>query len=56
MIGLREIRALGPDQIIWDRGKGAVAGFGARRRSGDAVTYLLKYRVGVVGADGSGGM
>jgi integrase len=46
MIGLREIRALGPDQIIWDSGKGAVAGFGARRRSGDAVTYLLKYRAG----------
>jgi integrase len=46
MIGLREIRALGPDQIIWDTGKGAVAGFGARRRSGDAVTYVLKYRAG----------
>jgi len=46
MIGLREIRALGPDRIIWDTGKGAVAGFGARRRSGDAVTYILKYRAG----------
>lgn len=46
MIGLRDIRALGPDQIIWDTGKGAVAGFGARRRSGEAVTYLLKYRAG----------
>ena len=44
MIGLREIRALGPDQIIWDSGKGAVAGFGARRRTGTAVTYVLKYR------------
>src|SRR5258708_11747173 len=46
MIGLREIRALGPNEIIWDSGKGAVTGFGARRRSGDAVTYVLKYRAG----------
>jgi integrase len=46
MIGLREIRALGRDQIIWDNGKGAVSGFGARRRSGDTVTYVLKYRAG----------
>src|SRR4051794_33576015 len=47
MIGLREIRALGTNQIIWDGGKGAVAGFGAhrvRRRTGTAVTYMLKYR------------
>jgi integrase len=44
MIGLRDIRALGPDQIIWDAGKGAVTGFGARRRSGTAVFYILKYR------------
>jgi hypothetical protein len=43
-IGLREIRALGTNQIIWDSGKGAVAGFGARRRTGAAVTYVLKYR------------
>jgi Arm domain-containing DNA-binding protein len=40
-IGLREIRALGTDRIIWD---GAVAGFGARRRSGTTVVYLVKYR------------
>jgi integrase len=40
-IGLREIRALGTDQIIWDS---AVAGFGARRRSGTAVVYIVKYR------------
>jgi integrase len=46
MIGLREIRALEPDQIIWDSGKGAVAGFGARRRSGVAIVYLVKYRTG----------
>jgi integrase len=40
-IGLREIRAIGTDEILWD---GAVAGFGARRRSGTAVVYLVKYR------------
>ena len=40
-IGLREIRALGTDQIIWD---GAVTGFGARRRLGTAVVYMVKYR------------
>jgi integrase len=40
-IGLREVRALGPDEIIWDT---AVTGFAARRQKGDAVTYLVKYR------------
>ena len=40
-IGLREVRALGPNQEIWDS---AVAGFGARRQSGDAVAYVLLYR------------
>jgi integrase len=40
-IGLREIRAIEPDQIIWDA---AVAGFAARRRSGTSVVYLVKYR------------
>jgi integrase len=44
MIGLREIRALGPNEIIWDTGKGAVPGFGARRRTGTAVVYIVKYR------------
>jgi integrase len=44
MIGLRDIRALEPNRIIWDAGKGAVAGFGARSRSGTAVFYVLKYR------------
>jgi integrase len=45
MIGLRDIRDLGPNQILWDSGKGAVAGFGARRRSSEAITYIVKYRV-----------
>lgn len=40
-IGLRDVRALGPNQEIWDA---AVAGFGARRRSGTAVAFILMYR------------
>jgi integrase len=38
---LRTVRALAPASIAWD---GAIPGFGARRRSGDAVTYILKFR------------
>jgi integrase len=44
MIGKREIQALQQDQIIWDSGRGSVAGFGARRRSGATIVYLVKYR------------
>jgi len=40
-IGLREVRALGPGEIVWDA---AVAGFGARRQKGPAITYFVKYR------------
>src|SRR5215472_2957749 len=40
-IGLREVRALGPYQEIWDA---AVPGFGARRQKGAAVSYVLMYR------------
>jgi hypothetical protein len=40
-IGLREVRALGPDAEIWDA---AVPGFGARRQKGAAVSYVLMYR------------
>jgi integrase len=40
-IGLREVRALGPGEIVWDA---AVAGFGARRQRGPAITYFVKYR------------
>jgi integrase len=40
-IGMREIRALARDDIVWD---GSVNGFGARRQTGSAVTYVLKYR------------
>jgi integrase len=41
-IGLRDVRALKSGEIIWDT---AVVGFGARRQSGQAVAYLLKYRI-----------
>jgi len=40
-IGLREVRALHPDQTIWDS---TVAGFGARRQRSEVVSYLLIYR------------
>jgi integrase len=40
-IGLREVRALQPAEILWDS---AVSGFGARRQAGDAISYFLKYR------------
>lgn len=40
-IGLREVRALGPGEIVWDA---VIAGFCARRQRGTAVTYYVKYR------------
>ncbi len=40
-IGLREVRALGPGEEVWDS---AVAGFGARRQVGEHVSYVLMYR------------
>src|ERR1700732_884182 len=40
-IGLREVRALGAGEIVWDA---AVAGFCARRQRGAAITYYVKYR------------
>ena len=40
-LGLREVRALGPNQEVWDA---ALPGFGARRRAGDAVSYVLMVR------------
>jgi integrase len=42
-IGLREVRSLGPDQVVWDA---AVPGFGARRQKSKAVSYVLFYRTG----------
>ena len=40
-IGLREVRGLGSNEIVWDS---AVPGFEARRQRGPAVAYVLKYR------------
>lgn len=40
-LGLREIRALGPGETVWDA---SVPGFGARRQKGEAVAYVLLYR------------
>ncbi|MGA8172224.1 MAG: tyrosine-type recombinase/integrase [Methylocystis sp.] len=44
MLTLKTIAALSPGRMAWDDGKGAVAGFGARRQKGPAVSYVLKYR------------
>jgi integrase len=43
-IGLREVRVLQPDEIVWDAGKGSVSGFGARRQRSSAVSYIVVYR------------
>src|ERR1700681_160265 len=40
-IGLKEIRALKPDEIVWD---GAVGGFHARRQKSKTVSYIVVYR------------
>lgn len=40
-IGLREVRALQPGQMVWDK---AVPAFGARRQRGPMVAYVLFYR------------
>ena len=40
-IGLREVRALGEGEDVWDI---AVPGFGARRQRSEAVAYVLLYR------------
>jgi hypothetical protein len=44
VITVRTIANLAQNSIAWDHGKGAVSGFGARRQSGDAVSYVIKYR------------
>ena len=41
IIGLKEVRALGPGETIWDL---KVPSFGARRQKGPAVAYVLKFR------------
>src|SRR3954466_8987440 len=42
-IGLRDVRTLDINQIIWDS---AVAGFHARRQRGPGITYAVFYRTG----------
>jgi hypothetical protein len=41
IIGLKEIRALGPGDTIWDS---RVPAFGARRQKGPGVSYVVFYR------------
>src|SRR5688500_8454786 len=43
-IGLREVRGLLPGEVVWDAGRGAVTGVGARRQRSDAVSFVLVYR------------
>jgi integrase len=40
-IGVREVRALRPNGIVWDA---VVPGFGARKQRSEAVAYVLLYR------------
>src|SRR3954447_14631338 len=40
-VGLRGVRGGGARGIVWDS---AVAGFGARRQKGPAISYFVKYR------------
>lgn len=40
-IGLREVKALGKDEEVWDT---TVSGFGARRQRSEAVAYVVLYR------------
>src|SRR3974390_3569262 len=40
-IGLRDVRALKPGQIVWDS---AVGGFHARRQQSKTVSYIVVYR------------
>jgi integrase len=40
-LGLKQVQALRVGEVIWDT---AVSGFGARRKQGLSVTYVLKYR------------
>ncbi len=44
MLTIKTIATIPMGKTLWDDGKGAVAGLGARRQKGEAVTYVLKYR------------
>jgi integrase len=40
-IGLRQVRALKPGELVWDA---SVSGFAARRQNSEAISYILYYR------------
>jgi integrase len=40
-LGLRQVRALKPGEVVWDP---TLSGFGARRQRSEAVSYVLFYR------------
>jgi Arm DNA-binding domain len=44
MLTIKTVEAISPGKTAWDEGRGAVTGFGARRQTGDAVAYVVKYR------------
>ncbi len=44
MLTLTMLRAMGPNSVAWDEGKGSVAGFGVRRQKGPVIAYVVKYR------------
>lgn len=44
MLTLKSIAALPRGALLWDEGKGSVVGFGARRRTGATISYVLIYR------------
>jgi integrase len=46
MLTIKSVTNMPCNSSQWDDGKGAVSGFGARRRAGVAITYMLKYRTG----------
>jgi integrase len=46
MLTIKAITAISSGKTLWDEGKGAVTGFGARRQKSDAVACLVKYRTG----------
>jgi integrase len=44
MLTLKQISTIPANSVRWDEGKGAVAGFGARRQKSEGLAYVLKYR------------
>jgi hypothetical protein len=44
MLTIKSVAKLSLNSVEWDEGKGSVSGFGARRRTGETVAYVLKYR------------